>query len=88
DADRPPLVSYGEQSSDHPLQVASTTMIPEHLIFLDLETTGINPARERITEVGLCEVQESSLLKPFAMGDRTIVLHRIRAAVCLRQQQA
>lgn len=32
-------------------------MIPEHLIFIDLETTGANALRDRITEVGLCEVR-------------------------------
>lgn len=31
-------------------------MIPEHLIFLDLETTGTNPLHDRIIEIGLCEV--------------------------------
>ncbi|MEJ2471869.1 MAG: exonuclease domain-containing protein [Desulfuromonadales bacterium] len=41
-------------------------MIPEHLIFLDLETTGINPARERITEVGLCEVHNGRLVEEWS----------------------
>ncbi|MBN2429566.1 MAG: GIY-YIG nuclease family protein [Deltaproteobacteria bacterium] len=31
-------------------------MIPERLVFLDLETTGVNPLHDRIIEVGLCEV--------------------------------
>lgn len=66
DADRPPLVSYGEKSYDHLLHLASTTMIPEHLIFLDLETTGINPAHERITEVGLCEVHNGRLVEEWS----------------------
>lgn len=31
-------------------------MIPERLAFIDLETTGANPARDRITEIGVVEV--------------------------------
>jgi DNA polymerase-3 subunit epsilon len=31
-------------------------MTPEHLAFIDLETTGANPLRDRITEIGVVEV--------------------------------
>lgn len=31
-------------------------MLPQPLIFLDLETTGMTPAQERVTEIGLVEV--------------------------------
>lgn len=31
-------------------------MIPERLAFIDLETTGANPARDRVTEIGVVEV--------------------------------
>lgn len=31
-------------------------MIPERLAFIDLETTGANPVRDRITEIGVVEV--------------------------------
>lgn len=31
-------------------------MIPERLAFIDLETTGANPVRDRITEIGIVEV--------------------------------
>ncbi len=41
-------------------------MIPEHLIFIDLETTGVNPAHERITEVGLCEVHNGQLVEEWS----------------------
>lgn len=33
-------------------------MIPERLIFLDLETTGSNPQRDRVTEIALCPLVE------------------------------
>lgn len=46
-------------------------MIPEQLVFIDLETTGTNPTHDRITEIGLCEVlngvvinEWSSLINP------------------------
>ena len=41
-------------------------MIPEHLIFIDLETTGANNLRDRITEVGLCEVQNGELVREWS----------------------
>lgn len=41
-------------------------MIPEHLIFIDLETTGANSMRDRITEVGLCEVQHGKLVREWS----------------------
>ncbi len=31
-------------------------MIPERLAFIDLETTGANPVRDRVTEIGIVEV--------------------------------
>ncbi|MGA7180447.1 MAG: exonuclease domain-containing protein [Thiobacillaceae bacterium] len=31
-------------------------MIPEQLAFIDLETTGANPARDRVTEIGIVQV--------------------------------
>lgn len=37
-------------------------MIPEHLVFIDLETTGTNTLHDRITEVGLCEVRNGQLV--------------------------
>jgi len=37
-------------------------MLPQSLIFLDLETTGIAATRERITEIGLVEVAEGELV--------------------------
>lgn len=33
-------------------------MIPQQLIFLDLETTGVNPLHDRIIEIGLCQVAD------------------------------
>ena len=41
-------------------------MIPEHLIFIDLETTGANSLRDRITEIGLCEVQHGELVREWS----------------------
>lgn len=41
-------------------------MIPENLIFIDLETTGANNLRDRITEVGLCEVQNGKLIRQWS----------------------
>lgn len=33
-------------------------MLPQNLVFLDLETTGTNPLHDRIIEIGLCEVAD------------------------------
>jgi DNA polymerase-3 subunit epsilon len=33
-------------------------MLPQNLVFLDLETTGANPLHDRIIEIGLCEVAD------------------------------
>lgn len=41
-------------------------MIPEHLIFIDLETTGANSLRDRITEVGFCEVENGQLVREWS----------------------
>lgn len=41
-------------------------MIPEHLIFIDLETTGANNLRDRITEVGICEVHNGELVQEWS----------------------
>jgi len=41
-------------------------MIPEHLVFLDLETTGVNPLHDRIIEVGLCEVVDGKLVEEWS----------------------
>lgn len=35
-------------------------MLPESIAFLDLETTGANPARDRITEIGIIELVEGA----------------------------
>lgn len=37
-------------------------MLPQSLIFLDLETTGMAAAQERITEIGLVEVAEGEFV--------------------------
>ncbi len=37
-------------------------MIPGHFVFLDLETTGTNPVRDRVIEVGLCEVADGEIV--------------------------
>ncbi len=37
-------------------------MIPEQLVFIDLETTGTNTLHDRITEVGLCEVSNGRVV--------------------------
>lgn len=37
-------------------------MLPQTLIFLDLETTGMTAAKERITEIGLVEVANGGLV--------------------------
>lgn len=41
-------------------------MIPEHLVFIDLETTGTNTLHDRITEVGLCEVRNGTVLEEWS----------------------
>jgi len=38
-------------------------MLPTHLAFIDLETTGANPAIDRITEIGLIEVVEGRVTR-------------------------
>jgi DNA polymerase-3 subunit epsilon len=38
-------------------------MLPARLVFLDLETTGINPLHDRIIEIGLCEVVNGEVLE-------------------------
>jgi DNA polymerase III subunit epsilon len=37
-------------------------MLPGHLLFLDLETTGATPLHDRIIEIGLCEVIDGKLI--------------------------
>ncbi len=39
-----------------PLTRTAVPMLPQSLIFLDLETTGMTATHERITEIGLVEV--------------------------------
>ncbi len=41
-------------------------MLNEHLIFLDLETTGASAARDRVTEVGLVEVNRGRVIGEWA----------------------
>jgi DNA polymerase-3 subunit epsilon len=41
-------------------------MIPEHLVFIDLETTGTNPTHDRITEIGLCEVHNGAVTEKWS----------------------
>ena len=41
-------------------------MIPQHLIFIDLETTGASALRDRITEVGFCEVHNGELVREWS----------------------
>ena len=41
-------------------------MLTEHLVFLDLETTGASAARDRVTEVGLVEVNHGRVLGEWA----------------------
>ncbi len=37
-------------------------MLDQHLVFVDLETTGTNPVWDRIIEIGLCEVRQGRLV--------------------------
>jgi DNA polymerase-3 subunit epsilon len=41
-------------------------MIPEHLVFIDLETTGTNTLHDRITEVGFCEVHNGDVVREWS----------------------
>lgn len=41
---------------------ATPFMLQQPLVFLDLETTGVRAAHDRIIEIGLCEVQSGTLL--------------------------
>ncbi|HKL48291.1 MAG TPA: exonuclease domain-containing protein [Desulfuromonadales bacterium] len=41
-------------------------MIPDRFVFIDLETTGTNASRDRITEVGLCEVLNGELVEEWS----------------------
>lgn len=41
-------------------------MLTEHLIFLDLETTGSSAERDRVTEVGLVEVKHGQVLEEWS----------------------
>lgn len=41
-------------------------MIPERLIFIDLETTGMSPLRNRIIEVGLCETYRGEVVSEWS----------------------
>lgn len=41
-------------------------MIPEHLVFIDLETTGTNTLHDRITEVGFCEVHNGAVVEEWS----------------------
>jgi DNA polymerase III subunit epsilon len=54
------LAQHQLLASSTPLK--SFAMLDKHLVFLDLETTGVNPLRDRIIEIGLCEVVDGRLL--------------------------
>jgi DNA polymerase-3 subunit epsilon len=41
-------------------------MIPEHLVFIDLETTGTNSLHDRVTEVGFCEVHNGEVVEEWS----------------------
>ena len=41
-------------------------MIPEHLVFIDLETTGTNTLHDRVTEVGFCEVHNGAVVEEWS----------------------
>jgi DNA polymerase-3 subunit epsilon len=44
-------------------------MIPEHLehlVFIDLETTGTNTLHDRVTEVGFCEVHNGEVVEEWS----------------------
>ncbi|MEJ2198890.1 MAG: 3'-5' exonuclease, partial [Desulfuromonadales bacterium] len=38
-------------------------MIPEQLVFIDLETTGTNTLQDRVTEVGFYEVHDGAVVE-------------------------
>ena len=41
-------------------------MIPEHLVFIDLETTGTNTLQDRVTEVGFYEVHDGAVVEEWS----------------------
>lgn len=41
-------------------------MVPDKLIFIDLETTGANSTRDRITEIGLIEFHQGKLIEKWS----------------------
>jgi DNA polymerase-3 subunit epsilon len=41
-------------------------MIPEHLVFIDLETTGTNTLHDRVIEVGFCEVHNGAVIEEWS----------------------
>lgn len=41
-------------------------MIPDPLIFIDLETTGTNTLHDRVTEIGFCEVHNGAVVEEWA----------------------
>jgi len=41
-------------------------MIPEHLVFIDLETTGTNTLQDRVTEVGFYEVHDGAVVEQWS----------------------
>ncbi|MDH3809245.1 MAG: exonuclease domain-containing protein [Desulfuromonadales bacterium] len=41
-------------------------MIPERLVFIDLETTGTSILNDRITEVGFCEVHDGAVVEEWS----------------------
>ncbi len=41
-------------------------MIPEQLVFIDLETTGTNTTHDRVTEVGFCEVRNGTVVEEWS----------------------
>ncbi|MDX9706559.1 MAG: 3'-5' exonuclease, partial [Azospira sp.] len=48
-------------SESTPEPVSETTLFPRPLVFVDLETTGANFARDRILEIGLVEVDANGV---------------------------
>lgn len=67
----PPGTSQGEHT-EPVLRVPGSPLLPEHFVFLDLETTGLSPEVDEIIEIGairfnrdqICHAAFSTLVKP------------------------